>query len=274
MLQRDAQEEDLLMSFHIDSKVDFVEDQFLTASLFCDCQNNLIRQAVGNIVRNCSSSREQARRVFYWVRDSIKYELGLNQDKASDTLQKGAGSCTNKANLLVAMLRSLGIPAGFHTMYVKGKDYLGVFCTPTFNVFMGARSLHTYCSVRLEGRWIRLDPTDDIRLSNGTQHLCPQGSTIDFDGHGDARLRIDPAHVLEDTGQLLPSPDEIFMKKKQVPDVVITVFNLYLDFLRHNCIWYSDPMKVEVDFLAWLRQHNASHCEEYMQLLESVRSRP
>src|SRR5262245_13558662 len=69
----DGERKSFLMSSHIDSKVDFVEDQFLTASLFCDCQNNLISQAIGNIIHDCSSSREQARRAFYWVRDSIKY---------------------------------------------------------------------------------------------------------------------------------------------------------------------------------------------------------
>jgi transglutaminase-like putative cysteine protease len=74
--------------------------------------------------------------LFYWVRDNIEYELGLKSDTASSTLLRGSGSCINKANLVVALLRALGIPAGFHIMTVKTRAYFSCLCTPCFNKFM------------------------------------------------------------------------------------------------------------------------------------------
>ena len=38
--------------------------------------------------------------------------VGLYSDTSSETLQRGYGSCSNKANVLVAILRALNIPAG------------------------------------------------------------------------------------------------------------------------------------------------------------------
>ncbi len=255
------------MDFKLSSTLQIVEDlHFLQPTDFCDANHPQISRAVQNIIRGTTHKNEQARRVFYWVRDSIKYELGLSQDRASETLRKGVGSCSNKANLFVAMMRNLNVPAGFHTLFVRGKDYLGVFATPRFHLFMADKSLHAFCSVFLQDRWLRVDPSDDIRLSNGIQHLCSQATTVDFDGQNEALMQLSPEHVIQTIEERLPSLDHVFQKRKRVPQIAIDVFNLYMDYLRSNCIWYSNPQEIEDDFFVWLKEQKPAHFEEYNQL--------
>jgi len=59
----------------------------------------------------------------------------------------------------VALLRALGIPAGFHVMAVKTKEYFGCLCTPRFNRFMSDRSVHVYGAVLLGGKWLKIGLT-------------------------------------------------------------------------------------------------------------------
>jgi len=41
------------------------------------------------------------------------HRVGIYSDKSSDTLRRGYGSCSNKANVLVSILRALQVPAGW-----------------------------------------------------------------------------------------------------------------------------------------------------------------
>jgi len=208
------------------------------------------------------------KKAFDWVRDNIEYQLGLTSESASETLQKGAGSCIHKSNLLVALLRTSGIPSGFHMMRVKTREYLGSLCTPRFNQFMSEESLHVYCAAYIDGKWLKLDPSDDIRFCNSIAHLCYQATPVHFDGFKDALVQLNPDHVLSDTSEAIPSVDDIFMKPRRVPKVVLEVFNLYLDFLRRKCIWYDRVEDVESDFFLWLEAERPVLYSRYHELAE------
>ena len=60
---------------------------------------------------------EAARRCYEFVRDKIRHSIDHQMNpvtlKASDVLLHRTGSCYSKCNLLVALLRTCGIPAGF-----------------------------------------------------------------------------------------------------------------------------------------------------------------
>lgn len=244
---------------------------FLSPSKFCDSESKIIGQAAKNISHNSTSQIETARRIFYWVRDNIKWELGLTPDTASDTLLRGAGSCTNKANLAVALWRYLGIPAGYHVMEVKARRYLGVLCTETFGQFMKETSLHTYCSILLDGKWIKVDPTDDVRLSNSVQHLVFQARKVEFDGSNDARLHLDPEHVIHDPPVPLASVDEVLGKKRRLDTVAGEVMNMYLDFMRDQCIWHDSVETMEVSFFAQLRETQPVIWERFHSLCSQLK---
>ena len=98
---------------------------FLIKTEYCDFENEKIKKLAEELIKGCVSEKEKAVALFYWVRDNILYRVGLWNRKASETLAEGKGVCTSKANLLVALLRAVGIPAGYGVMRVKGREYFG-----------------------------------------------------------------------------------------------------------------------------------------------------
>lgn len=96
---------------------------FLAATPMCDSGTSTVRTLAEVVTRDAGDTREAAVALFYWIRDRIEYTMGDWNWKASETLRLRKGTCSNKANLLVAMARSLGIPAGFHIQYVTTEGF-------------------------------------------------------------------------------------------------------------------------------------------------------
>lgn len=248
------------------------QSSFLGPTRFCDSEHKLIRSAASNIARGCDSSSAYAQRVFYWVRDNIRYELGLAADAASETLLKGAGSCTNKANLAVALLRARNVPACFHLMQVHTRDYLGPLCTPRFSMFMSYKSIHTYLGVQLAGRWIKIDPTDDVAFTNSARHLARQATPVEFDGESDARLLIDPAHVILDDPERYASIDHVLGKRRTVNDAALCVMNAYMRYMRERCIVHETIEELEECFFAHLQETEPGLYADYWALAEGAQA--
>lgn len=97
-------------------------DPFLLPSEVCDSDSKLILDKAKEIVDEAPYT-EAAYLIRDYVRNNIKYRLDFCTVKASETLMKGTGMCTNKANLQVALLRSLGIPAGYGLVYITKKVF-------------------------------------------------------------------------------------------------------------------------------------------------------
>src|SRR5215510_2504072 len=102
--------------------------EWLGATEYCDHEHPRILAVAGVLTRGTRDSREAARALFYWVRDNVRYAVGLQPQRASETVQLRQGACSNKANALVALLRASGIPACFHVMRVDTLGYFGAVC--------------------------------------------------------------------------------------------------------------------------------------------------
>lgn len=126
---------------------------------------------------------DRAIRIFYAVRDQIKYDpynLDLLRDKfkASTVLAKKAGYCVEKALLLAAMARSLGIPGRLRFADVRNhlttQRLMEIMKTDLF-------IYHGYTEMFLNGRWVKATPTFNLSL-------CERFGVkpLDFDGEHDA----------------------------------------------------------------------------------------
>lgn len=134
-------------------------------------------------INGCSDPRERAVRLFYAVRDSIRYnpysyKLSVKGLRASTTLRIGQAWCVPKAILLAACCRAVGIPArlGFadvrnHLSTARMRKYM------KDTVFFW----HGYTSIYLDEAWLRATPTFNIELCQRFR-LRP----LDFDGRSDA----------------------------------------------------------------------------------------
>jgi transglutaminase-like putative cysteine protease len=101
---------------------------FLQPSLYCDWQHPAIQQLMRNLTTHARSERDAARELFTWVRDHILFRVGHWNATASDTLAEREGTCSNKANLMVALARASGIPAAYYVQKVRGRNILALSC--------------------------------------------------------------------------------------------------------------------------------------------------
>jgi transglutaminase-like putative cysteine protease len=108
-----------------------------------DCTNSLAQGLNGEILI--------AKRVYEFVRDEIHHSFDIKGKvvtcKASDVLREGEGICYAKSHLLAALLRSLGIPAGFCYQKLVFSDE-----NPRL-VLHGLNAIY----LREIDRWIRVD---------------------------------------------------------------------------------------------------------------------
>eukprot|EP00961_Rhodomonas_salina_P243311 3287793-Rhodomonas_salina.4 len=186
----------------------FEPSQYLQNTRLCDAESAEVQQIASRILLKCGFQLERAAALaFHTVQNGVQYRVGLHQMTASQTLNEGFGSCSNKANALVALLRAMRIPAGFGVMRVNGTSYLfwpkpgmqlyNFTIKAATNIF-SRNTVHFFVLVYLGGRWIRCDPSDDYLLCRGGQHLTHTLEPVTFNGKQDCIIRFNPADVVQD----------------------------------------------------------------------------
>lgn len=129
-----------------DTDVDL--SQYLRATTNCQVGNLKIKSLTDNLTAGLTTDDAKAKAIFNYVRDSIAYEDYFDTKySAVGTLNSKSGNCADQAHLLIAMLRTAGIPARYH----HGQ------CT--FND--GTTAGHVWAECTFNGsKWYALDPTD------------------------------------------------------------------------------------------------------------------
>jgi transglutaminase-like putative cysteine protease len=228
--------------------------EFLQESQYCDWTHPAIGALGRLLTQRCASDTEKAICLFEWVRDEVMFVIRKWNDRASHTLAVRGGTCTNKTNLLVALARSVGIAAGYHVLRVNGKEYFGPITPLPLRKKIRARSTHVHAALYLNGRWVRCDPTDDQALARNTTHLNPQSYVVQWDGERDGLLKIEPGHILEDSGPLAQI-DDILAKRPRLPGRLFRLGNLYVRFLRAYGGTFATQDALERAFVRWLQTH-------------------
>ncbi|HDP79453.1 MAG TPA: transglutaminase domain-containing protein [Spirochaetes bacterium] len=123
-----------------------------------------ITETVKALTAGTISDEEKIRKIFYFVRDEIKFDWVYPQDiPAEEVLKHRRGVCMQKANLLVAMAREAGLRARFHFMYVRKnalEDFLPAFAYKRWvDPFP-----HTFPEIYLNGKWVPMEATFDREL--------------------------------------------------------------------------------------------------------------
>ena len=127
--------------------------------------------------------------------------------RATETLERGAGFCQQKAVLLAALLRARDIPAGLVL-----QDLLDHKIPPHYAELIGSQRLevHGLTCAFLDGRWVRLDATLPRSFVERKRYRL-----VEFDGRDDAVLAETDLDgephfdVLEELGSWPDLPDEI-----------------------------------------------------------------
>jgi len=160
-------------------------ERCLTPGFFVESSAKEIVQRAKKVIGDEKDSIEKAKKLFYWVRDEIRYNvyskiLVRDEHKATATLRRGNGNCMQKATLLCALLRAAKIPArlGF-------ADIRNLLVPDDLKKTMGTDLFvfHGFAEAYLNGKWVKMTPAFDIKTckENG---IVP----VEFDGSNDAML--------------------------------------------------------------------------------------
>ena len=158
-------------------------EEFLKPTEFLDFDRKSVREFTETNTVGAKNDRERAVALYYAVRDGFQYNpylLDLRRTglTASDLLTRNHGYCVEKAVLLAASARAVGVPSRLSFYIVRNhiatgklekmlkKDYL---------VFHGAAEMF------LDGRWLKTTPAFN-------QALCKYLGVepLEFDGRTDS----------------------------------------------------------------------------------------
>lgn len=147
-----------------------------------------IRIQAARLTQLKSTPREKALACFHYVR-SMPFALAADgaATSASQVLRTGQGDCHTKGTLLVAMLRSLEIPARLRFVTVRPAFLRGVLDTEGHSVE------HAFAEVLLEGEWFGVDTyVVDVRLALAARAmLAREGRRAGYAVHAKGRFDWD-----------------------------------------------------------------------------------
>lgn len=157
----------------------------LAPTAVVDSDHPAVREFAASRAGAASSAKETAVRLYYAVRDEIRYDpygaaVEIDSLRASATLALGRGWCVSKSVLLAAACRAMGVPArlGFadvrnHLSTARMREHMQT------EIFYW----HGYTSILLGDapRWIKATPAFNIELCEKFEFL-----PLDFDGESDS----------------------------------------------------------------------------------------
>lgn len=158
-------------------------EKYLQPTEFIDSDSSGVTVFAQEIVHEEQSQQEQAIKLYYAVRDRIRYDpyriqFTPNGLKASTTLAQGYGYCVAKAILLAAAGRAVGIPSrlGFADVknHLSSEKLKAVMQTDVF-------AWHGYTELYLNGGWVKATPAFN-------KSLCDKAGIkpLEFDGVNDS----------------------------------------------------------------------------------------
>lgn len=126
--------------------------EYLVSDTVIDWQTPEVRAKAAELTQPLLDEVAKARCLYEWVRDAIPHTHDAGLDvvtcTASEVLRYGTGTCFAKSHLLAALLRAVGIPAGFCYQVLR--------LDPPFD---NEPVLHGFNAIYLTtlDRWIRVD---------------------------------------------------------------------------------------------------------------------
>jgi len=170
-----------------------------------DNEHPLVRATAFRLTQGLETPRKQLQALFYYVRDDILFGFAKDADimKASETIQLGYGACNNKATVLLALARAVGLKARLHFSTISKDIQKGVFPKWVFKRLPEELS-HCWVEVEIDGRWRRIDSfiNDESFYCAGKKALRERGWKTGFSiscesGESDSEFNIDQERFVQ-----------------------------------------------------------------------------
>lgn len=124
-----------------------------------ESDNDALKNVVARLTEGAESDDEKIKNIYYWVQDNIRYIAfedgiaGFKPDESQNVLRKKYGDCKGMANLLKQMLVIAGYDA--RLTWIGTNNIAYDYSLPNLAV-----DNHMICSLKKEGGWLYLDPTE------------------------------------------------------------------------------------------------------------------
>lgn len=159
--------------------------EYLVATYSIDSDHPAIGEKSRELTASLQSAKEKAIDLFYFVKDEMRYNVYADRTtdahfKASYVLAKGEGYCVQKAVLLVALARAVGIPARLRFAEIRAH-----LASPDIVEKRGSNIFpcHGFADLYINDRWVKATPTYDLAYCRKIGV-----STIRFNGEEDTML--------------------------------------------------------------------------------------
>ncbi len=158
-------------------------DEYLKPTWFLDSDSPVVQEYARRAAGGARTPREKAVRLFYSVRDGIRYDpysVRIEPEfyRASAIATASCAFCVPKAVLLAAAARAVGLPGRLH--FADVRNHLS---SETLRAQMGTDLFvfHGYTELFLGGKWVKATPAFNLSLCERSG-LRP----VEFDGTSDA----------------------------------------------------------------------------------------
>ncbi len=216
-------------------------EEYLQPTEFLDFDDANVRAFAERNSVGAKTEKEKAVKLYYAVRDGFQYNpniLNLRREglKASDLLKRTRGYCVEKAVLLAASARAVGVPSRLSFYIVRNHiatDKLEKLLRKNYLVFHGAAELF------LDNKWLKTTPAFNKKLCDFLKV-----EPLEFDGETDSIFQeYDKSgnvfmQYLHDYGAFDDLPYELYLAelKKHYPhifeDEKYTKGDLIYDFTK------------------------------------------
>lgn len=223
-------------------------DKYLAATPILDYNSRTIQRLIGEKGWSKMEDQVRVREIYNFVRDDIRFGYNRRDDiPASEVLSDGYGQCNTKANLLMAILRAVGIPCRIHGFTINKALQKGAI-TGIWYRLAPQNILHSWVEVNISGRWYALEGVilDKPYLcalqrlfgENGSS-FCGYGAftedflnpKVDFDMND---TFIQEKGIINDFG-LFNNPDEFYKEHRQkLPYLKRTVYQYLVRHLMNK----------------------------------------
>lgn len=199
---------------------------YLTSTPIINFDHAEIKSLLMNRGWNKLNEFDKIGAAYQFVKDEILFGYNRSDDiSASEVLSDGYGQCNTKGNLLMALLRGLGIECRFHGFTIEQTLQKGAI--PSYVFILAPRYIiHSWVEVKYDDRWVNLEGfiLDDKYLTSIQEKFkqvegdfCGYGiatkclSTPDTNWQGkDTYIQKEGIH--DDFG-IYDSPDEFYHEK-------------------------------------------------------------
>ena len=160
-------------------------EEYLKPTSIVNSDNPTIKNKAQEITKGQKEVIEKARSLFYFVRDHIRYNPYLprylpEHFRASNTLTRQEGFCIQKASLLIALSRAVGIPARFHFVILRNHVLPEKIAELLVSNVIPD---HGFVEFYLDGKWVGATPAFDLEMCQKYGIIL-----VEFDGRNEAKF--------------------------------------------------------------------------------------